>query len=65
MRAECAAKLSGGYAAVSSDAVWKPVERVFNKIRQCRPRATRDDTLAANCVAFIKPASIGLWIQDL
>jgi len=31
---------------------------VFNKIKQCRRDATRYDKLAANCLAFIKLASI-------
>jgi transposase len=38
------------------------VERFFNKIKQCRRIATRYDKLAANYLAFIKLASIRLWI---
>jgi len=34
------------------------IERSFNKIKQCRHVATRYDKLAANYLAFIKPASI-------
>jgi transposase len=39
------------------------VERFFNKIKQCRRIATRYDKLAANYLAFIKLASIRLWIR--
>jgi transposase len=39
------------------------VERFFNKIKQCRRIATRYDKLAANCLAFIKLASIRLWLR--
>ena len=39
------------------------VERFFNKIKQCRRIATRCDKLAANYLAFIKLASIRLWIR--
>jgi len=38
------------------------VERFFNKIKQCRRIATRYDKLAANYLAFIKLASIRLWL---
>ena len=41
------------------------VERVFNKIKQCRRIATRYDKLAAKCLAFIQLASIRLWLQVL
>jgi transposase len=37
------------------------IERLFNKIRQCRRIATRYDKLAANYLAFIKLASIRIW----
>jgi transposase len=37
------------------------VERIFNKIKQCRRVATRYDKLAANYLAFIQLASIRLW----
>jgi hypothetical protein len=30
-----------------------PVERLVNKIEQCRYVATRYDKLAANCLAFV------------
>jgi transposase len=30
------------------------IERFFNKIKQCRRVATRDDKLAANYLSFIK-----------
>ena len=39
------------------------VERFFNKIKQCRRIATRYDRLAANYLAFIKLASIRLWLR--
>src|SRR5262249_15684524 len=40
------------------------VERFFNKIKQCRRVATRYDRLAANYLAFIKLASIRLWLRS-
>jgi transposase len=39
------------------------VERVFNKIKQCRRVATQCDKLAANYLAFIKLASIRIWLR--
>ena len=39
------------------------VERFLNKIKQCRRIATRYYKLAANYLAFIKLASIRLWIR--
>jgi len=36
---------------------------VFNKIKQCRPVATRYDRLAANYLASIQLASIRLWLR--
>jgi transposase len=39
------------------------VERFFNKIKQCRRVATRYDKFAANYLAFIKLASIGIWLR--
>ena len=39
------------------------VERFFNKIKQCRRMATRDDELAANYLAFIKLTWIQLWLR--
>jgi transposase len=33
------------------------IERFFKKIRQCRRIATRNDKLAANYLAFIKPVA--------
>jgi len=39
------------------------IERSFNKIKQCRRVATRYDKLAANYLAFIKPASIRIWLR--
>ena len=37
--------------------------RFFNKIKQCRRVATRYDKLAANYPAFIKLASIRIWLR--
>jgi transposase len=34
-----------------------------NKIKQCRRVATRYDKLAANYLAFIKLASIRIWLR--
>jgi hypothetical protein len=39
------------------------VERFFNKIKQCRRIATRYDKLASNYLAFIKLASIRIWLR--
>jgi transposase len=39
------------------------VERYFNKIKQCRRIATRYDKLAVNYLAFIKLASIRIWLR--
>ena len=39
------------------------VERFLNKIKQCRRIATRYDKLAANYLAFIKLASIRIWLR--
>jgi transposase len=39
------------------------VERFFNRIKQCRRIATRYDKLAANYLAFIKLASIRIWLR--
>ena len=39
------------------------VERFFNKIMQCRRIATRYDRLAVNYLAFIKLASIRVWLR--
>jgi transposase len=39
------------------------VERFFNKIKQRRRVATRYDKLAANYLAFIKLASIRIWLR--
>jgi len=46
---------------------WSPldqrIERFFNKIKQCRRVATRYDKLAANYLAFVKLASIRIWLR--
>jgi transposase len=39
------------------------IERFFNKIKQYRRIATRYDKLAANYLAFIKLASIRIWLR--
>ena len=39
------------------------VERFVNKIKQCRRIATRYDRLAANYLAFIKLASMRIWLR--
>ena len=39
------------------------IERFFNKIEQCRRVATRYDKLAANYSAFVKLASIRIWLR--
>ena len=39
------------------------IERFFNKIKQCRRIPTRYDKLAANYLAFIKLASIRIWLR--
>ena len=39
------------------------IERFFNKIKQCRRVATRHDKLAANYLAFVKLASIRIWLR--
>ena len=39
------------------------VERLFNRIKQCRRVATRYDRLAANYLAFVQLASIRLWLR--
>ena len=39
------------------------VERFFSEIKQCRRAATRYDKLAANYLAFVKLASIRIWLR--
>ena len=41
------------------------IERFFNKIKQCRRVATRYDKLAANYLAFVKLASIRIWLRAI
>jgi transposase len=41
----------------------KLIERLFDKIKQCRRVATRYDKLAANYLAFINLASIRIWLR--
>jgi transposase len=38
-------------------------QRFFNKIKQCRRIATRYDKLAASYLAFVKLASIRIWLR--
>jgi transposase len=38
------------------------IDRFFNKIKQCLRVVTRYDKLAANYLAFIKLASIRIWL---
>lgn len=40
------------------------VERFFNRIKRCHRIANRYEKLAANYLAFVKLASIGLWLRD-
>jgi transposase len=49
-------------ASVWTYCVRNLIERFFNKIQQCRRVATRYD-LAANYLAFIKLASIRIWLR--
>ena len=39
------------------------IERFFNKIKHYRRVATRYDKLAANYLAFVKLASIRIWLR--
>jgi transposase len=39
------------------------IEQFFNEIEQCRRVATRYDKLAANYLAFVKLASIRIWLR--
>jgi transposase len=39
------------------------IERFFNKIKQYRHVAAQYDKLAANYLAFIKIASIRVWLR--
>jgi transposase len=39
------------------------VERFFNRIKQYRRVATRDDKLAANDLTFVQLASVRLWLR--
>jgi hypothetical protein len=40
------------------------IERFFNKIKHCRRVATRYHKLAANYLAFVKLASIRIWLRS-
>jgi transposase len=39
------------------------IERFFHKLKQCRRVATRYDKFAANYPAFVKLASIRIWLR--
>jgi len=39
------------------------IERLFNKIKQCRRAATRYHRLAANYLAFVKLAASRIWLR--
>jgi transposase len=39
------------------------IERFFNKVKHYRRVATRYDKLAANYLAFVKLASIRIWLR--
>ena len=39
------------------------IERFFNRIKQRQRGATRYDKLAANYLAFVKLASIRIWLR--
>jgi transposase len=39
------------------------VERFFSKIKPCRRVTTRYDKLSGNCLAFIRLASIRIWLR--
>ena len=39
------------------------MERFFNKIKHCRRVASRYNRFAANYLAFVQLASIGLWLR--
>jgi len=39
------------------------IERFFDKIKRCLRNAIRCGKFTADCRAFIKPASIRLWLR--
>ena len=41
------------------------VERFFNKLKQFRRVATRYEKLGANFFAFVKPASVRIWLRSI
>ena len=41
------------------------VERFFNKLKQFRRVATRYDKLGANFFAFVKLASVRIWLRSI
>ena len=56
--------LRGGWVLVTPrDVRDRTPFRFFDKIKQCRPVATRYDKLAANYLPFIKLASIRIWLR--
>jgi transposase len=61
------ARQQGAWAIYFSPYLYRArnlIERFFNKIEQCRRVATRYDKLAANYLAFIKLASIRIWLRS-
>ena len=55
--------IGSGSLPASKERARNLIERFFNKIKQCRRVATRYDKLAANYPAFIKLASIRIWLR--
>jgi transposase len=41
------------------------IERFFNKLKQFRRIATRYDKLGANFFAFVKLASVRIWLRSI
>ena len=54
--------LRSGHPGAIYPSARNKVERFFNRIKQCRRVATRYDKLAANYLAFVRLASIRLWL---
>ena len=55
--------LAGAIVAVAVGPRW--VERLFNKLKQFRRIATRYDKLGANFFAFVKLASMRIWLRSI
>jgi hypothetical protein len=54
---------SGRPARSAADRARVQVERFCNKIKTSRRSASRNDKLADDYLAFIKPASIRIWLR--